>query len=300
MTITVRAMTEDDDLDHLDEDNPLHSFTVMYRDMGRSGMEMHWFVGELDGKPVGMIGVCPLPVAAGGFGAGVVSVRAEARRRGVGRVLRRAVEESARGRVPGVLYAFQEGTADSEAAVAAWELTPSERHHESVLHLRAIDRGSFAARAEVDGLLIAELPSFAEISDDEWRELHAFTQERFREAPDSADGGGLLPYEAFRGLLEEPWMMVTAREDGVFVGITFVARRGVDMNTFFTGVSETGRRRGIAGAMKAAQALAMAERGVARLYTQNMQGNEPILAANRSMGFVPNSTYADVTVPLPA
>jgi hypothetical protein len=38
----------------------------------------------------------------------------------------------------------------------------------------------------------------------------------------------------------------------------------------------------------------MADRGFARLFTQNMAGNEAILAANRTLGFVRSSGYVDV------
>ena len=47
-------------------------------------------------------------------------------------------------------------------------------------------------------------------------------------------------------------------------------------------------------ALKTRQALLMGERGVTRVFTQNMEGNEAILAANRALGFVRAIGYVDV------
>jgi hypothetical protein len=38
----------------------------------------------------------------------------------------------------------------------------------------------------------------------------------------------------------------------------------------------------------------MADRGVDRVFTQNLEGNVAILAANRTLGFVRASSYVDV------
>ncbi|WP_269211213.1 hypothetical protein [Nocardioides sp. cx-169] len=42
----------------------------------------------------------------------------------------------------------------------------------------------------------------------------------------------------------------------------------------------------------------MADYGVRAIYTQNMAGNDAILAANRTLGFVRDSGYCDVLVSL--
>ena len=39
----------------------------------------------------------------------------------------------------------------------------------------------------------------------------------------------------------------------------------------------------------------MADAGVERLYTQNMEGNDPILRANATLGFQPGLRYVDAT-----
>jgi len=54
----------------------------------------------------------------------------------------------------------------------------------------------------------------------------------------------------------------------------------------------------VAAALKAQHALLLADRGVQRIYTQNMDGDAPILAANTTMGFVPAGGYVAVHQPL--
>lgn len=98
-------------------------------------------------------------------------------------------------------------------------------------------------------------------------------------------------------MVGEPWMLLTARQGGELIGITQVMRRPGDegaVNTSFTGVTEAVRGRGIARSLKSRQALMLADRGVARVFTQNMEGNDAILAANRTLGFVRALGYVDV------
>jgi GNAT superfamily N-acetyltransferase len=218
------------------------------------------------------------------------------RRLGLGSVLRAAAEDVARGRRPGLIYSYVEGQTDSEAAVRAWGLPEIGRHHESVLDLHTIDRATYEARATSPAVEIAQLP-MEDMDEAAWRSLHAFTEARFGEAPDSADGGGDLPYAAFRDMVTDPWMVLTASEGGELTGVTQVIQRPGDrgaVNTFFTGVTRSSRGRGIATALKSRHALVLADRGVARVFTQNMEGNDAILAANRTLGFVRDSGYVDV------
>jgi GNAT superfamily N-acetyltransferase len=291
-------MSDHDDLAALNSGNPMAWQAVWWQELSVT-MDIRWFVGLVGGVPAGFAAVCPLEVAAGGFGAAIVYVLPQHRRRGLGETLRTAVEEVARQRRPGLIYSYVEGDGDCDAAVRAWGLAIVARHQESVLKLRAIDRSFYAAKGDAPGVEIAELP-IAQLDDAAWRELYDFVQARFREAPDSADGGGELPYETFRDMVTAPWMVLTAREQGELVGYTQVMGRPGDptaLNTFFTGVVSAGRGRGIATALKTRHALIMADRGVDRLFTQNMEGNEAILAANRTLGFTRASGYADLAVP---
>ena len=293
--VEVRPLTADDDIDALDEGNPLSWMTAWWRSIPE--LPFRWFVGLLDGEPVGVAGGCASPMAADGMGFAVLNVAPRARRRGVGSALRRAVEGAARGVVPGLVYSYLEGDDEAEAAVRAWGLPEVGRHHESVLDLTTADRAVLRGKATLVGVDITHLPDFEVMSEDDWARLHEFVRVRFREAPDTADEGGDLGLDVFRGRVHEPWMLHTARVDGRLVGVTFVtARPGRDdaTNTFFTGVHPDARGRGIAVALKAAQALDLADHGVTAVYTQNMAGNEPILAANRSLGFRRDSGYVEV------
>ena len=124
-----------------------------------------------------------------------------------------------------------------------------------------------------------------------------FVDARYVESPDAVGGDG-LPYDEFRRMVKQPWMLATARdESGEYLGVTLVMEhrakpRGT--NTFFTGVVAEARGRGIAAALKCHQALLMADEGITSITTQNMKGNTPILAANRTLGFVPDFVYVDV------
>ena len=294
-SVEVRPLTDGDDIDALDEGNPLAWMTSWWRSIPE--LPFRWFVGLLDGEPVGVAAGCARPMAAGGRGFALLNVVPRARRRGVGTALLRAVEDSARGVVPGLVFSYLEGDDEAEAAVRAWGLPETGRHHESVLDLTTVDRAVLRSKASLDGVDLAHLPDFEEMSDDDWGSLHEFVKARFREAPDTADEGGDLPLDVFRGRVHEPWMLHTARVDGRLVGVTFVTARPGRLdatNTFFTGVHPDARGRGIAGALKAAQALDLADHGVKAIYTQNMAGNEPILAANRSLGFRRDSGYVEV------
>lgn len=294
--VEVRPLTEDDDWQALDAGNPLSWQAPFWRSL--TTIEIHWFAGLLDGRPVGLAAGCPVPYAGGGRGVGLVNVRPEARRHGVGTALLEAASAVVRGRLPGIQLNHVADDPETDAAVAAWGLREVARHQESVLDLTALDRAAFEARAAIPGVTIRPLPPFAEIDDQSWRELYEFVAARIVEAPDAAGGAEALPFDAFRTMLRAPWMCATAvDEDDRYLGVTFVMDRPFTAgatNTFFTGVAAGARGRGIASALKCRQALLMADEGVTRLFTQNMEGNAPILAANRTLGFVPDFVYVDV------
>ena len=119
--VTVRRMTDEDDLTAVNAGNPMGWQAVWWQELSAT-MGVRWFIGLVDGVPAGFAAVCPLPVAAGGNGAAIVHVLPEYRRRGLGSALRGAVEDVARGQRPGLTYSYVEGEADSEAAARAWSL----------------------------------------------------------------------------------------------------------------------------------------------------------------------------------
>ena len=82
--------------------------------------------------------------------------------------------------------------------------------------------------------------------------------------------------------------------------MTCVMDRAKDdaLNTFFTGVAREARGPGLSTALKAQHALADAGRGHHRIYTQNMDQNAPILAANDRLGFTVEPGYYAVGRPV--
>jgi GNAT superfamily N-acetyltransferase len=293
--VTVRVMRPQDDLAALNVGNPFDWLAETWEVMAAEAPDFPYvrLTGLLGERPVGFALGTPAPVSVGGFGAVMLHVRQPYRRRGVGTALRAAFREAVRGRCPGLTHSYAEGDADGAAAAAAWGLEETARHHESVLDLTRLDPARFDV-VEPPGVQLVPLPDDADEAG--WRELHAYVQERYYEAPDSADGGGDLPYGVFRGGVSEPWMALTAQRDGQPVGVTCVMRRGSGstVNTMFTGVSPTARGEGLAVLLKARHAQLLAARGFTRIHTQNMAGNAPILAANARLGFVRDSGYVDV------
>lgn len=293
----VRSLAPDDDVTWLNEGNPLGWLATFWLELERGGdLEASWFVIEVEGVPRGFGAACPMAVAALGYGAGIVSVRPEARRRGAGRVLVAAVERVCRGRVPGLQVSYDESVEDVAAPAAeAWGYVECARHRESALDLTGLDLDKFAVLARVDGVELASLP--AEATDEEWRAAHAFLLDRMAEAPDSEGGGGEMPYGAWRAAVHDPHRVLVAREADEIVGVTAVIGRQDDpraLNTMFTGVAPRLRGRGIARGLKAQHAVQLAAAGATRVVTQNMVGNEPILAANRRLGFAEIGGYVDV------
>jgi GNAT superfamily N-acetyltransferase len=295
--VEVRPMSEDDDWEALAVGHPLSWLFPFWKTL--NGID--WFTGLLDGRPAGLAAGCSLPYAADRYGVGALNVVPEARRHGLGTALYEATVEAVRGRAPGIQFNRAADDQAAEAAAAAWGLRETGRHQESVLDLTTFDRAAFEAKAAAPGVRIEPLPPLVEIDDRAWQDLYAFYDARSREAPDAV-GGESLPYDEFRAMLHQPWMLATARDDaGGYVGITLVMdhpAKPEGANTFFTVVVGEGRGRGIATALKCHQALLMADVGVTSLTTQNMEGNEAILAANRTLGFVPDFVYVDLVLAL--
>lgn len=294
--VSTRNREAEDDLAALNDGNPF-AWQASWWDELSATMDIQWWVAEIDGRPVGFAAACREPVAAGGYGAAIVNVVPSDRRRGVGTALRARVEAAARECVPGLIYNCVIGQSDAEAAVRAWSLPEVGRHVESAMDVAGADPVTLEELATSHG---HDLRPFSAPGHDEeqLRVMHAFVVDRLGESPDMAGGGG-LSYEAFVGMLELPGAMLVAYEEGQPTGFTLViARPGQPQarNTFFTGVAPSSRGRGLATALKTRHILLLREEGVTEVVTQNMEHNEPILAANRRLGFVPSIEYVDLAV----
>jgi GNAT superfamily N-acetyltransferase len=303
VTATVRDLTGTDDLTPLTELDPLgwevHQSLRLTASM--PDYDFIRIVAEEDGALVGYCLAAPYPFAAGGFGIAMMFVHPDHRRRGTGGEFRRRIHDGFRGRVPGVMLHRVEGIEDSDATAAAWGLRETGRHQESFLDLTTFDRSRFEELGQADG--IEFVPLRADLDDAGWQALRDYAAKRALESPDSGGDAEFLPVEAFRASVPESWMLMTAEHDGRPLGITFVVRRpGTehDTNTWFTGVAPEARGRGLSTALKARQAIAMADAGIETLFTQNMDGNEPILRANRTLGFQRGLRLVDGVEEIPA
>jgi GNAT superfamily N-acetyltransferase len=96
----------------------------------------------------------------------------------------------------------------------------------------------------------------------------------------------------------EPWQVMGAWVDGRMVGVTAALvqnRATCTMGIMITGVDADQRGRGIAGALKRTHAITLRDRGWRRIQTLNLEGNDAILATNRSAGFRPAERRQDWT-----
>jgi GNAT superfamily N-acetyltransferase len=246
-------------------------------------------IGELNGEPVADAFLIGKGISQNGYAMGGVYVLPRARRHGVGRVVADLLAEAtAAYGLPGVSDSVHALDEDSLAASTRLGYQVMGHHRESLLDLDTLDETAAQAsvtRAEQAGFALRPLP--ADADDAAWREVYDLTVETWRDAPDAEGSDEVLPYSVFRGFLPEPSYVLLAWREGRPVGMTAVMDRAKDqaLNTFFTGVRAGSRGAGLATALKAQHALTMRALGHHRIYTQNMDQNAHILAANDRLGF---------------
>ena len=279
--ITVRQGGLDDDLDALHVGDPLwwgKDFVAARIASSPPGTPYMMLIGELDERPVAHAFLLALGIRAQGFAMGDVFVLPAARGRGVGRALVEALSESTRLHgLPGWSTSVHEDDATSIATAEHWGFERAGHHRESVLDLDAPDLAvaeTAVRKAEATGLRLTLLP-------------------------DDADGATEeMPYSVFRGFFPHPSFVLMAWRGNEPVGVTCVMDRAKDqaVNTFFTGVAIDARGAGLSTALKAKHALLLRDLGHHRLYTQNMDQNAPILAANDRLGFRVDTGFYDLAL----
>jgi GNAT superfamily N-acetyltransferase len=140
--------------------------------------------------------------------------------------------------------------------------------------------------------------------EDAWRDFAAVHDRLSEDTPDRAAGSEPASYDVVRAFLAEPWQVMGAWDGDEMAGFTAVSIRDAGparvLNTHLTGVLPDFRGRGIATALKAAHAVALYRAGWKRIRTQNMDGNVPILAANKTLGFTRARALRDLTYDHPA
>ena len=298
--VTVRAVRDEDDIDAPNAGNRAWYGGALMRDMFSvdDGTPAAMLVAELDGRLVGYAHAVGHGVAAGHRGVGWVNVLPEARRRGVGAALWWAVlEVCTPDRVKGVMVQTDDSDTGTVDVALAHGFRRAGLHQESVLDLDSVE--AHRARAVADrapGVELRQLPDDA--TEEDWRAFAAVFHRLMRDTPDMADGGEPMPYDVLRAVMKEPWQVMGAWRDGRMVGFTALAVRDDAtgaLNTWMTGVDRDLRGLGLATALKTKQALAVRDAGWRTIATQNMEGNDAILASNRTLGFVPSVGLRDLT-----
>jgi len=304
-TVTVRAARVDDDLDALHAGLRSWYGQQLIRDMfataGPAPTAM--LVAEIEGVPVGYAHAVGHGFADGRRGLGHVYVVPEHRRRGVGTALWDAVlEVCTPERVPGVMFQTDDADPQVKEIALAHGLVLRGVHQESELDLATVEQHRALATART-GADVELRPLPEDCTEEQWHAFQAVYNRLMLDTPDVADGAEDMPYETLRSVLKEPWQVMCAWRGSTIVGFTAIAVRDETtrrLNTWLTAVDRDLRGHGLATALKVAQALALRDAGWRSIATQNMEGNDAILASNRRLGFVPGVALRDLTFDFPA
>jgi GNAT superfamily N-acetyltransferase len=291
--ITVRFGSLEEDLDAVHEGDRLwwgRDFVAERVASFPAGVPYAVLVAELDGRLVADALVVGRGVAQNGYAMGGVYVHPGARRQGVGTAMVDALTDatSAWG-LPGFAGQTHELDADALAAADRMGFERMGHHRESVLDLDTLDveaAETAAARATAAGIQLRPLPDGA--GDPQWQQLYdEVVAPTWRDAPDSDGAAEVMPLQVFRAFFPHPYYVLVAWDGDRPVGVTAVMDRAKDdaLNTMFTGVVPGSRGVGLSTALKARHALDMRARGHHRVFTQNMDQNARILAANDRLGF---------------
>jgi len=278
---------------------PLDEAIASYRNPG-TAKRRRWLARE-QSEPAG---VAVLTRHGESLAVGYALVRPSFRRRGIGRALFETVVAAAR--ADGVRSFFGEHASREGAAFArAMGAVDDQRHIVSVLDLRNALLPEPAPPAGV------ELRSWVGAAPEELVESLVRARNAMGDAP--VPGGLEMPVwtidEQRRD--EERWIVraipqhvTVAVEDGAVVALTGIrvpeAVGATLVHTDDTATVPHARRRGLALAVKLASLRRLrAERpDIERVATQNAVQNEPILAVNRELGFVPLLTLTSAVVTL--
>lgn len=251
-------------------------------------------VAERDGKLIGRAsaGFMPEHTPAGDMRC-LVAILPEERGNSVGTALWEALQPLLAERRPNHLRANVDA---NDARSFAWAKHRGfgilHHHLFNQLDLAALDPGALqthVAAAEARGFRFVP---FAELrTPTNERRFHELYVACDRDTPDATDED-IPSWEEWRswGLdaensAPELWVVAIA-PDGEWAGLTMPQRDGQDRaHIFMTGVARPYRGQGLSVAMKAAAALGARARGLRVMTTLNHGSNQPILAANRRLGF---------------
>jgi GNAT superfamily N-acetyltransferase len=299
--LSIRPIRDDDDLDDLHEGDYEWAGAALSRNMKASAGDamLAFHVAVLDGKPVGYLDAFlppeDNPTQAGFAG---VWVRPDSRGQGVGSALLETLIPIAQDRGARRLTTHVDAKdAASQRWLVARGATTGATHLESKLELT----GDLPLIPPPKGITI-DSPS-ADADENEWQDAHDAHVRLMRDTPDAKTNPTPIPYAIYRTLLSEPWQLCLAKtDDGVIVGLTCVFPKSEKdrlVNTMLTAVNSEWRGKGLATALKTAHALTLRDAGWRAIITQNMEGNDHILAANKRLGFQPSNAMLDVIYDVP-
>jgi len=270
-----------------------------YLDWKRQARATVWLLATEAGDDVGAaigIGGWHEPE---GVARGEVRVVSEARGRGVGEQLLRALSDWARGLGFEELMGPVKETDDRSLAWAQRRgFIEVGRNSRLVLDLTASEAPVVSAPAGIEIVTWAERPELAE-------GMYEVAREAYPDVP-GEDDAELASFEE--------WLSMDMQGAGDRPEATFVALEGDEVVAYaklslslarptvamhdITGVRRAWRGRGIANALKAAEIAWAKDAGYERLETQNEERNEPIRRLNERYGYVVTPGSVTVRGPL--
>jgi len=290
--VSVRPARDEDDTDAMNIGNPAWMGAATMRQLLAASGEAPSgaFIAEVDGEPIGYGDCAAIAVLDGHRAPATVYIRPSARGQGAGTAIWSAVLKMCTpDRVSGVMLSADDEDAQSLAIALAHGFGLGGIQIESQLDLTNLDVDRMQElSAAPSGLTISPLPHDAD--EETWHDFADLHERLAGDTPDRASGSAPPPYAVIRAFLAEPWQVMGAWNGNEMVGFTAVSVRATGsgervLNTHLTGVRPDYRSRGIATSLKATHAVALHRAGWQRIRTQNMEGNLPILASNKRLGF---------------
>jgi len=228
---------------------------------------------------------------------GLVGVAIPYRRQGLGGRLAGEVERFATAnRVRWLEVEVRESNlASAEPFLRARGFVELERYRTSVQHPARVDLSDLDRRRSQLRREGIETTAFPAIDSPQAREdLYRATMPIWRDMPHEPHVDWEDPPIAtfLKSVFEGPSVLLdsyfVALDGEHIVGLSYLLRRpDGDAEVGDTGVLRSHRRRGIARTLKMMVTRYAAERGIARVHTDNRADNTGMLAINRELGFVP-------------
>jgi GNAT superfamily N-acetyltransferase len=243
-----------------------------------------YLVGELDGRIVAAAALLDNEMAPTAVTARVV-VDAALRGRGHGRAMEAAVEAALteRARAPD---AIEVRVRDDDPTSRAWAERRGFRLHNHSISSR-LDLAKFDASRHRDAVARAEAAGLRFEEPDDWDRLYELFAALLPDAPDRLVAPGRDWFHRMRSENSDAVHLV-AVDGTAWAGLAIASiRRAGGASNDFTGVSPGHRGRGIARALKVLVSQELAARGCGWVETTNNALNAPMLAVNRSPGYVP-------------